>query len=313
MKRIAPVILITLFSLIVPQQSVAASQAKAGAKCTKVNSTQTVAGKRFTCTKSGSKLIWNKGVSVIRPTAPTPIPAPSSPAPIAAPIPAASSAPISITRLISGVQNATGKIHYVNNLPRSKRIIRWPNQNSFGRPDKIIIVYENMSREAPPCDLSQALCQGPTRVDTNVYFKVINDGATEVFTLDDLRIDSEYNFGVYSVIGQLSESEILRLARPQFFLAQSSGLVPDAPTGITVGATPGNLKITSSTPIEEGFKLLIIVIGGKFGTSTTVATLTAPQEILVPAPNGYYQITSRMVSPSGINGNPGQLFEVTVK
>ena len=308
MKTIAPIIMLTLFSLIIPQQSVAASQAKAGAKCKKANSTQTVGGKKFTCIKSGSKLVWNRGSNVARPV--VPIPSPIQPSP--EPSPQAPSAPTTITRQIFGVQNAIAKVHYVNNLPRAKRIIRWPNQNDFGRPEKIVIVYENMRREAPPCDLSQALCQGPTRVDTKVYFKAINDGSTEVFTLEDLQLDSEYNFGVYAVIGEVSESEILRLARPQFFLAQSSGLVPDAPTGITVGTTPGNLKITSSAPIEDGYKLLILVIGGKFGTSTTVATLTAPQEILVPAPNGYYQITSRMVSPSGINGNPGQLFEVTV-
>lgn len=229
--------------------------------------------------------------------------------------PTVSGAKASITRLISGVQNAIAKVHYVNNLPRAKRILRWPNQNqgASGKPEKIIIVYENMRSEAPPCDLSQALCQSPTRVDTKIYFKVLNDGLAEVITLEDLQIDSEYQFGVYAVSGEISESEIVKLARPQFFLAQSSGLVPDAPTGITVGSTPGNIRITASTPIEEGFKLLIIVIGGKFGTSTTVATLTAPQEILVPAPDGYYQITSRMVSPSGINGGSGQLFAVTVK
>lgn len=65
-------------------------------------------------------------------------------------------------------------------------------------------------------------------------------------------------------------------------------------------------------PIEDGFKLLIIVIGGKFGISTTVATLTQPQEILIPAPNGLYLIQSQLVSPSGINGDIGQTLRVTV-
>lgn len=72
MKRIAPVILITLFSLVTPQQSVAAVKAKAGAKCVKVNSTQTVGTKKFTCVKSGSRLIWSKGVSLPQPSATTP-------------------------------------------------------------------------------------------------------------------------------------------------------------------------------------------------------------------------------------------------
>ena len=32
---------------------------KAGAKCTKVGTTATASGKKFTCVKSGTKLVWN--------------------------------------------------------------------------------------------------------------------------------------------------------------------------------------------------------------------------------------------------------------
>jgi hypothetical protein len=71
MKSKTPIILLALFSLTFPQQAVAASQAKAGAKCTKVNSTQTVGTKKFTCVKHGKKLIWDKGINLARPEAPT--------------------------------------------------------------------------------------------------------------------------------------------------------------------------------------------------------------------------------------------------
>ena len=37
---------------------------KAGGKCTKAGATVTSAGKKFTCVKSGGKLVWNKGVKV---------------------------------------------------------------------------------------------------------------------------------------------------------------------------------------------------------------------------------------------------------
>jgi hypothetical protein len=37
---------------------------KAGAKCTKAGATSTTGGKKYTCVKSGSKLVWNKGVAV---------------------------------------------------------------------------------------------------------------------------------------------------------------------------------------------------------------------------------------------------------
>jgi hypothetical protein len=59
--------------------------AKGGAKCTKAGATSTVAGKKFTCIKSGTKLVWNKGVAikaapkpelnpVLKPVEPTPAP-----------------------------------------------------------------------------------------------------------------------------------------------------------------------------------------------------------------------------------------------
>lgn len=37
---------------------------KAGAKCTKAGASATAAGKKFTCIKSGTRLVWNKGVAI---------------------------------------------------------------------------------------------------------------------------------------------------------------------------------------------------------------------------------------------------------
>lgn len=56
---------------------------KPGAKCIKAGVTATALGKKYTCVKSGSKLVWNKGVAVQKKT-PTPIPT-SSPTPIPTP------------------------------------------------------------------------------------------------------------------------------------------------------------------------------------------------------------------------------------
>jgi len=41
-----------------------AATVKAGAKCTKLNATTTVNGFKYTCLKSGNKLVWSKGVTV---------------------------------------------------------------------------------------------------------------------------------------------------------------------------------------------------------------------------------------------------------
>jgi hypothetical protein len=51
--------------------ALAAAPAKAGAKCAKAGQTQVVGNKKFTCTKSGSKLTWNKGVTVPAKATPT--------------------------------------------------------------------------------------------------------------------------------------------------------------------------------------------------------------------------------------------------
>ena len=46
-----------------------AATAKAGAKCSKHKATSTVKAIKYTCIKSGGKLVWNKGVPVKKVTA----------------------------------------------------------------------------------------------------------------------------------------------------------------------------------------------------------------------------------------------------
>ena len=71
-----------LTSLVVPQKSFAA--VKAGDSCKKVGITATANGKKFTCVKSGKKLVWNKGVAV------------SQPKPIENPAPTTTSTPATV-------------------------------------------------------------------------------------------------------------------------------------------------------------------------------------------------------------------------
>ena len=81
---------ILLVSLAMPLNAAAP---KAGTKCTKAGSTATAGGKKFTCIKSGTKLVWNKGVAIPKPTpvvTPTPTPTPTtepSPTPSVTPAP----------------------------------------------------------------------------------------------------------------------------------------------------------------------------------------------------------------------------------
>lgn len=60
MRKLIVLLLAVSLLGVVPAQAAA----KAGAKCNKVGATSTVAGKKFTCIKSGKRLIWNKGVTV---------------------------------------------------------------------------------------------------------------------------------------------------------------------------------------------------------------------------------------------------------
>lgn len=68
---------------------------KAGAKCTKAGATSTTGGKKYTCVKSGSKFVWNKGVAVKAAAKPNlnPVFKPVEPTPTAPPTPTASPTP----------------------------------------------------------------------------------------------------------------------------------------------------------------------------------------------------------------------------
>ena len=62
--------IVVLLSLSSP---VYAAAPKAGSKCTKAGQTSTSAGIKYTCVKSGKKLVWNKGVA-LKKSEPAPVP-----------------------------------------------------------------------------------------------------------------------------------------------------------------------------------------------------------------------------------------------
>ena len=64
MKRIA---LVLTFVFALSTGITAEAAVKAGAACTKAGATSTVSNKKFTCVKSGKKLVWDKGVAVKKP------------------------------------------------------------------------------------------------------------------------------------------------------------------------------------------------------------------------------------------------------
>jgi len=81
-----------LISLATPVQ---AATPKAGAKCTKAGTTSISSGKKFTCVKSGTKLVWNKGVAITAAPKPSPNPVfkPVEPTPTSTPMPSPTPTP----------------------------------------------------------------------------------------------------------------------------------------------------------------------------------------------------------------------------
>ena len=75
MKRTisASIIALLAFGLLSP----ADAAVKAGGTCTKAGATTTAGGLKYTCVKSGKKLVWNKGVKVASNVA-KPSPSPSA-------------------------------------------------------------------------------------------------------------------------------------------------------------------------------------------------------------------------------------------
>jgi hypothetical protein len=69
--------LLAVALVIVPFPQASAATAKAGATCSKIKVTSIVKGKKFTCIKSGKKLVWDKGVTV-KATVTKPSPTPNS-------------------------------------------------------------------------------------------------------------------------------------------------------------------------------------------------------------------------------------------
>ena len=87
LRIVAPLI---IWSLLLAGTSAVAA-VKAGSKCVKAGATSISGGKKFTCVKSGTKLVWNKGVAIKPTPAVTKVPE-SSPTSSPVPTPSATTA-----------------------------------------------------------------------------------------------------------------------------------------------------------------------------------------------------------------------------
>ena len=80
---VARSLLVALPLTLIPAFAISAPKVTPGATCNANKQSVTYLKKTYTCVKSGKKLVWNKGVVIVKP-APTPAPAPA-PAPASKP------------------------------------------------------------------------------------------------------------------------------------------------------------------------------------------------------------------------------------
>ena len=71
--RKAPVWVVAVAFISIFSTQISFASATPGTKCSKLGATATTGGKKYTCVKSGKKLVWNKGVALPKPT-PKPTP-----------------------------------------------------------------------------------------------------------------------------------------------------------------------------------------------------------------------------------------------
>jgi len=67
MRKVSLVIALILGSSVILPTYVSAASPSAGSACAKAGLTNSTATKKFTCIKSGKKLVWDKGVAIVKP------------------------------------------------------------------------------------------------------------------------------------------------------------------------------------------------------------------------------------------------------
>jgi hypothetical protein len=218
-QRIAMLISFVMFGSLIFTPSLAAT--KAGAACNSKGQVKTLMGKKFTCVKSGKKLIWNKGVVVIKPT---PITSPAVIGSTPTPTPTATSIPSPITTepcvplpprtyptVIPSLTVISDKARYLNVTID----VATPN---------------NVNRNAM---IARLKCQKIENASVNVWFKSKYDVINGLFTSSDWVMDT-FGFSIIDAQGelQLPYTYRLEIPVPEDFLGGAGKIRADFATSL---------------------------------------------------------------------------------
>ena len=189
---------IVLALILVPINAIAA--VKSGDACKKAGSTATSNGKKFTCIKSGKKLVWNKGVAIAKPAPElTPTPTPSAtPTPTPSATPTPTPAPI--------IEKApTGFSDLVENF-RGVYVGAWNSSNAKIMANPVIDVKQNVllgpNTKLPNVEIPEMYSRGTQFFGGYVQPKKFN---ALYFVHEDIKWAEEKVLQLYGQPGEVQQ------------------------------------------------------------------------------------------------------------
>ena len=146
-------LIVGLAVVLIPVTAVSAQKITPGSMCNVLKQKVVSQKKTYTCIKSGKKLIWNKGVVVVKPTpVPTPVPTPT-PTPTPTPVVKNPDAPTSFDDLIANYKGisyaawskSNAAIIAASDLAPTFKVVTGPNTTlAFKNPSSVFEIVARL-------------------------------------------------------------------------------------------------------------------------------------------------------------------------
>ena len=144
--------------------------------------------------------------------------------------------------------------------------------------------------------------------DLNIVTQPDTDKNYFNFKAAGLKIDTNYAIKFQWVYedGTVSEWSAGK------FINTATENVPAAVTATVPGTAVGNIPVTLSVFPSDTKRVDIYIIGGVYGTGKVADSFFASGTKNIPVAAGEYQVSLIAVTPSGINGTPTGVFNITI-